>query len=220
MVFVLPTPFASAAPWLQDKQQFYTRIEMANEVVNGLRGTRTDLYLEYGAARDWTVSLKASNLSYDGAEDFNTNGWRATVRRRLFSTGPFVASAEAGLVQGAAIGGRSGCDPLGFEARGGLGWSGTWKTRDIYAFGEVASRTYDNCRRQRLALGLGQQTAKQVWSVTQVWLEQGDSIAHSYKLQSELLWRTKIADVSIGYREEFGGAFEEESVFIAIADHF
>lgn len=217
---VLSWSEAAAAPWIQEDGALYTRISLADEVVEGLRGTRSDAYAEYGLTPKTTLSFKAERIRYGNASDFNSDGWRATVRRSLFDHGAFTASAELGALQGAAIGGRNGCDTLGLEVRSGISWSGTWRDRQTFAFGEVATRNYEACRRERLELGYGQQATDRLWNITQVWLERGSPNSQSYKVQSELLWRGDIADFSIGYRQEVGGIFREESVFMAIARQF
>ena len=217
---VLSWPEAAAAPWIQDEGSLYTRLSLADETVEGLAGARSDAYLEYGLTPKVTVSFKAERIRYDRASDFNSDGWRATVRRPIATIGSFVWSAELGALQGAAIGGRNGCDALGVEARSGVSWSGVWREREAFAFGEVALRSYEACRRERFEAGFGQQATDRVWSITQVWLERGSPNAQSYKVQCELLWRADVADFSIGYRQEVGGVFQEESVFLAIARRF
>ncbi|MEL6726920.1 MAG: hypothetical protein AAFP81_05355 [Pseudomonadota bacterium] len=217
---VLSRSEAAAAPWIQEEDALYVRISVADEIVEGLRGTRSDVYAEYGITSRTTLSFKAERIRYGDASDFNSDGWRATVRRSLINIGAFTASAELGALQGAAIGGRNGCDTLGIELRSGLSWSGTWRNRQTFAFSEVATRNYKKCRRDRLELGFGQQATERLWNIIQVWLERGSPNAQSYKVQSEVLWRGEYADFSIGYRQEIGGVFQEESVFLAVARQF
>ena len=216
----LPWPLASAAPWTRDDGELYTRISLASEEVEGLQGWRSDAYAEYGLTSDWTVTVKVEGVAYEDAEDFNGQGWRATARRKLYHRGTFNVTAEAGLLQGEAIGGRNGCETLGAEARTGASWSGRWRKRETYLFGEVAGRFHDDCQRERYEFGFGQQASRNIWNVTQVWIERGDTNAKSDKVQSELLWRSDLADFSIGYRNENGGRFREESIFFAVAKRF
>ncbi|MEL6857011.1 MAG: hypothetical protein AAFO74_01410 [Pseudomonadota bacterium] len=211
---------ALAAPWTQDPGHLYARISIADEYVEGVRGTRADAYAEFGLTELWTATAKAEAVSYREASDFDTNGWRATLRRKLFRTDHVTVSAEFGALQGAAIGGRNGCDRLGGEARAGAAWSSTWRAAPTFVFAEIAGRFHENCQRTRYEFGFGRQTSDKVWSITQVWIERGDTNAPSDKVQSELLWRGENADYSIGYRNENGGAFEEQSVFIALARQF
>ena len=213
-------PMAAAAPWVQEDAGLYSRVSLAKEDVEALSGWRSDAYAEYGLTSRLTVTLNLERVEYADGADFNTNGWRSTLRYSLLRTGPLVASLEAGLLQGAAIGGRNGCDQLGAEVRAGLGWSGNLRNRSTYLFGEMAGRFHEGCQRERYAFGLGQQTSDNFWSITQVWLERGDTNAASDKFQTELLWRTEPADFSFGYRKENGGRFEEESIFVALARQF
>lgn len=213
-------PMAAAAPWVQEEGALYTRVSIAQESVEGLDGWRTDAYAEYGLSSRITVTGKIEHVSYADAPDFDADGWRSSVRLRIFDKGAFAIAFELGLLEGAAIGGRNGCDTLGAEIRGGVAWSGQWQKRESFLFGEIARRTHDACQRRRFEFGFAQQTSKSVWSITQVWLERGDTNAASDKFQSELLWRTSIADLSLGYRNERGGLFDEESVFVAVARQF
>lgn len=211
---------AAASPWVQEDGGLYTRLSIAQEDVEGLSGSRFDAYAEYGITSRWTGSFKLEHVSYSDASDFDTNGWRASHRYKLLERGPLVMSLEAGVLNGAAIGGRNGCDELGAEIRSGIGWSGMWRKRATFMFGEIAGRFHADCGRERYEFGVGQQTSDNIWSITQIWLERGNTNAKSDKFQSELLWRTDVSDLSFGYRKENGGIFEEESVFIALARQF
>lgn len=218
--WVLPWPLASAAPWTQEEGGLYTRISLAREEVQGLQGWREDAYVEYGVTQDWTITAKVEAVAYQDAPDFNGQGWRVTARRKLYQRGTFNITAEAGLLQGEAIGGRNGCETLGGETRVGAAWSGKWRKRQTYTFAEVAGRFHNGCNRERYEFGFGQQASENLWNVTQVWLERGDTNAKSDKLQSEILWRGDFADYSVGYRNENGGLFREESIFFALAKRF
>ncbi|MDJ0921090.1 MAG: hypothetical protein QNI84_08170 [Henriciella sp.] len=198
----------------------YTRIAFAAEEVEGLQAQRQDIYAEYGVTDLWTVSAKAESIRYDDASDFNATGWRASVRRKLFQVNGFNASVEFGALEGAAIGGANGCETLGGEVRTGLAWSGEVRDQQSYMFAEIAGRFHEDCQRERLEIGFGQQLRGPLWGVTQVWLEQGTQNARSNKLQSELVWRGKALDFSVGYRQEYGGQFEEQGLFVSAARRF
>ena len=217
---VLPWPTAGAAPWVQADDAWYTRISVVSEEVEGLQGYRRDAYLEYGWSETWTVTLKGEAVSYSDADDFNSEGWRATARRLLYDGDAINVSAEFGLLQGSAIGGRNGCERLGAEARAGVSWSGDWREQSTFLFVEGVGRFHGGCERQRLEVGYGGETFRSIWTVTQFWLERGAADATSDKIQSELMWRADFADVSAGYRYEVGNAFQEEGIFIAIAKVF
>ena len=213
-------PMAAAAPWVQEGGGLYTRVSLAQEDVEALSGWRSDVYAEYGLSPRLTATINLEQVEYRDDSDFNTEGWRSTLRYAVWEYGPVIVSVEAGLLQGAAIGGRNGCDQLGAEIRAGLGWSGEWRKRSTFLFGELAGRFHEACQRERYAFGLGQQTSDNFWSITQVWLERGDTNSASDKFQTEMLWRTTMADFSFGYRKENGGRFEEESIFVALARQF
>ncbi|MEM9841816.1 MAG: hypothetical protein AAF767_04165 [Pseudomonadota bacterium] len=209
-----------AAPWTQDRGGLYTRVSIAEEQIEGLRGWRADAYAEYGVTDRLTLTGKLETLSYSDAADFNSDAWRATLRYHLLSLRQFRFSAELGALQGAAIGGRNGCEALGGEARLGGAWSGGSEDRQMFAFAETAGRFHGECNRQRYEFGIGQQITQEIWSITQFWRERGNTNANSDKIQSELLWRAGATDYSIGYRNENGGFFREEAVFAAIATRF
>lgn len=212
--------FAAAAPWVQEDGAWYSRVSFGDESVEGLNGHRMDAYAEYGLTSKLTLTAKYDRIAYSNGSDFNADGWRSNLRYQLLQYGPLHVSLEAGLLQGAAIGGRNGCDKLGGEIGTGIAWSGTWRNRQSFLFGEVMGRFHSDCQRDRIAAGFGQQTSKHVWSITQAWVERGGDNANSNKIQTELVWRTDVADFSVGYRRENGGFFEEESAFLALAKQF
>ena len=212
--------FAAAAPWVQEAGAWYSRVSVATESVEGLDGQRVDVYAEYGLTPNLTVTGKYDRVAYSDASDFDTDGWRGALRYQLFGRGALRLSLEAGVLKGAAIGGRNGCETLGGEVGVGLAWSGEWRKRETFMYGEVAGRVHSGCNRERVTAGFGQQTSEHIWSITQVWLERGGRNARSRKVQTELIWRTTYADISVGYRRENGGYFEEESSFIALAKQF
>ena len=125
-------PMAAAAPWVQEDAALYTRLALGNETVEGLDGQRVDAYVEYGLTSKLTVTGKYERVAYSDAADFDTDGWRSSLRYQVFRLGSIHASVEAGLLKGAAIGGRNGCDTLGGELRSGLAWSGEWRNRDTF----------------------------------------------------------------------------------------
>lgn len=217
---LLPWPQALAAPWVQDAGDFYTRIAVASEEVEGLQAQRQDIYVEYGLSERWTLSAKAESIAYDDASDFDATGWRATVRRSLFQMSGFTGAVEVGALEGAAIGGANGCETLGAEVRTGLAWSGTVRKQDTYVFAEIAGRFHEACQRERLEVGFGQKLRGQLWGVTQIWIEQGTQNAQSTKIQSELMWSGARLDLSVGYRQEYGGQFEEDGIFFSVARDF
>lgn len=220
LFLVLSWPKAAAAPWTLDRDAIYARTSIASERVEGLEAWRADAYAEYGVRDRLTASLKYETVRHSGASDFDVEGWRATTRYRILQSGTINWTVESGLLRGAAIGGRNGCETLGLEVRTGLSWSGKQRERERFVFAETVLREHEGCRRYRQEVGLGQQISKNVWSISQVWLERGSPNATSHKAQTELLWRQGEMDYSVGYRNENGGAFIEESIFLAIAKRF
>ena len=216
----LPGPLASVAPWIQDEDYLYVRGAYAIEQVEGLEAWRGDLFLDYGINERWGVTFKFERVEYDEAQDFNSSGWRAAVRRTLFRRAGFVSAVGIGASEGRAIGGQGGCDAFGVELRGSLGWSGVWRERNQFVTAEVAGRYHEACERQRLELSIGRQVSDHIWMINQVWAERGNAGAESVKFQSELLWRRGEFDLSAGYRQEQGRVFDENSLFLALAHRY
>lgn len=214
---------ALAAPWGQADGETYARVSFAAEEVEGLTARRFDAYAEYGLADSWTVTAKAETVLFDNNEDFNAEGFRATVRKELYRGNRFVVAVEGGVLNGAAFGGApDGCDTTGAEARVGAGWSGGFEEeREWFAFADLARRAHEGgCERDRLELGYGSRVVGEVYLVNQLWLERGSGDARSDKLETALVWRAGFADVSVAYREELSGRFDETGIVFAVAKRF
>lgn len=215
---------ALASPWVRGDSDLYSRIAVSRQDVEGLSGTRYDLYSEYGLTDDWTVTAKYERVDFDSFSEFDSHGWRTTVRRGFALGSGMVASLEAGALQGEAIGGAAGCQSIGAEARAGIGQTaqiGGKHKIDIFWFAEGAFRAHDDgCNRHRFEIGYGQRAFQDVWLISQAWFDDGDRNASSSKYQIEYLWRTSGVDLSAGTLIEFGGEFEESAVFFALARTF
>ncbi len=215
---------ASASPWGRADDQFYTRVAVSRFTVEGLDGLRSDTYGEYGLNNDWTVTLKYERVDFEEFSEFSSDGVRATLRRSFSLTPSVVASLEGGMLRGAAIGGAAGCETLGAEMRAGVGQSlqlGEKRKRDIFWFAEGAVRAHDDgCLRRRLELGYGERLTPNIWLISQAWFDVGTTNAASSKYQLEYLWRAGALDISAGTLLEFGGEFEENAFFIALARRF
>lgn len=218
---VLP---AAAGPWGRVESELYTRVAASRVLLESLDAVRLDSYAEYGFAPNWTATLKYERLQFDDIGAFDRDGWRATARRSFSLSPTMVASLEGGLLQGSAIGGASGCETLGSEARAGVGQSlqlGKTQQLDIFWFAEGAVRAHeDGCVRRRFEAGYGQNVFGDVWAISQAWIDDGTSNASSRKYQFELLWKADFAEVSAGTTTELGGQFEETAFFLAVARTF
>lgn len=207
----------------QAEGEAYARVAFAAEDVEGLTASRYDAYAEYGFADSWTVTAKAETVLFENNEDFNAEGFRATVRKELHRGDRFVVSVEAGILDGAAFGGApDGCDTTGAEARVGAGWSGGFEDdREWFAFADLARSAHEGgCERDRLELGYGSRVVGDVYVVNQLWLERGSGNARSDKLETAIVWRAGFADVSVACREELSGRFDETGIVFALAKRF
>lgn len=209
---------AWAAPWTQDDGGVYLRGSYASETLNGVGADRGDAYGEYGLTRNWTVTGKAEAVAYDEPDDIlNSESYRLTARRALWRHEGWVAGAEVGALYGATAAGVFGCNAAGGEARLSGGYSGQRKGRNFYAFADIAVLAYDDgCRRERVELGYGSQLAGRVHLSQQLWLEQGNESATSYKYETMISYHFDKFQLSGGYREEFGAAFDESAWVIAV----
>ena len=212
---------ALAGPWVRAGGQGYGRAAVAAENVSGLDAVRYDGYGEYGLNDSWTLTVKAEQVRFSGNRDFNAEGFRATLRRNLFRRDALIVSAEIGAVHGAAIGGVKGCDQLGGEARLSSGMSGSWSGTDWYVFADAATRLHaEGCWRDRLEIGGAQEIAPNLFLTNQFWFERGSESARSDKIETGLLWRIDALDLSVAWREELSGRFDESGLVIAIARRF
>lgn len=132
--------------------------------------------------------------------------------------GNWTAGVEAGPVYGSTVAGLSGCEGIGFEARSGLGYSGARKTdRKFYTFADAAYiRQDDGCERVRAEFGNGSDLTERVFLTRQLWIEQGKQSASSIKIENQIGMHFGNVDISLGYREELGGQFDEHAVLIAV----
>ncbi|MEL7545643.1 MAG: hypothetical protein AAGJ84_03260 [Pseudomonadota bacterium] len=211
---------AHASPWAQEEGGLYARVAWADETIDSIAADRTDIYAELGLGDGYTVTGKIERVDYAEADRFDTTAWRTTLRRQVFRRSGFVGSVEFGALQGAAIGGRMGCDRLGMEGRVSVGWSGELRNTQSFSFVEVATRQHEACYRNRIEFGLGRKAMDELWLVTQVWLERGDKDALSNKTQTDLVWTGGQVDLTLSYREEFSGAFEERGVVISLSRQY
>lgn len=209
---------AEAGPWAQEPGGFYGRALVAREVLDGADAWRGDVYAERGLTKTLTIMAKAEAVRFDQTDAFDREAVRLAVRKQVFKKGGFAGAIEVGALHGATATGVTGCQSLGGEVRASLGYSGTSKKgRDWYAFGDVAAIEHEGgCRRQRVELGYGSDISAKLFIGQQVWLEQGDVSADSIKTETVLGYHADWADVSVGYRAEHGGQFDEQSYLISV----
>lgn len=208
---------AEAGPWAQSEGGIYARALVSAERLDGEDGWRSDLYAEYGLARRWTVTGKAESVRYD-AGTADADAYRVSLRRQLWSNAKgWAVGAEAGVLNGSALAGVYGCQGWGGEARVSVGRSGTRKGRNYYFFGDAAWLTQEGgCDRQRVELGYGSDLGGKFFTSQQLWLEHGRVSANSVKTETRLGYHFPLADMSLGYREELGGEFDEQAILLAI----
>jgi hypothetical protein len=208
---------AEAAPWTRDDGGYYARVALSAEEISGLNAVRLDLYGEYGLRDNLTLTVKSEAVNYVEASDFDSQSLRVTLRRELWAKKGWVAAIEGGPVYGTAVAGVFGCDTIGAEARLSGGISGKRGVRDFYAFSDLAVTAHaDGCQRTRAEFGYGVEIVPDWWLSQQVWLEQGNQSATSHKFETSLARRFDAFDISLGYREEIGGRFEEKGLVIAV----
>lgn len=208
---------ASAAPWVRDDDGWYARALVAQDTLGDAVGWRADVYGEYGLTEDWTLTAKSESVTYPDYEIFDRDAYRLTLRRKLLEVGHWTLGAEAGPVYGSTSTGFTDCGGFGFETRAGLGYSSAYKGRPYYLFADAAYLHQDGgCERTRVEIGYGSDISPRVFVTQQVWLEDGRATADSVKLENQIGVHLGALDVSLGYREEIGGQFDEHAVLVAL----
>ncbi len=208
---------AEAAPWTREAGGWYGRALLAHDTLNEAEGWRRDVYGEYGLTGNLTVTAKAESVSYDDFAAFDRDTYRLTLRRQFLKSGNWTLGAEAGFIQESTEAGFLACDGSGYETRTGLGYSGERKGRRFYAFGDLAYiRQQNGCERWRAEFGYGSDLSERIFLTQQLWIEEGNLSADSVKTESQIGIHLGKADVSLGYREEIGGVFDERAVLIAV----
>jgi hypothetical protein len=209
---------ADAAPWVRDEGGWYGRALVARDTLGGAEGWRADGYAEYGLNDDWTLTAKAEAVTYPDFEAFDREAYRLTLRRHLFARGSWTAGVEAGPIYGSTATGLSLCEGAGFESRTGIGTSRVSKAgHPWYVFADAAYIAQgDACSRARAEIGYGADLSRRVFVTQQVWIEEGERTANSLKLENQIGLHFGAVDVSLGYREELGGEFEETAILIAV----
>lgn len=213
---------AEAGPWTRDRGAGYWQAAVLGQSIDGEPAIRGELYGEYGVTQKWTVNAQLEGVRFTEIDGFDQFAYRLTGRRQLWQRGIWRIGFEGGLVGGEAIGGTlGGCDTIGGEARLSFG-GGTIseRNREWFAFVDAIVREHGNCRRQRVEAGYGQEIFKNWFSVNKVFLETGTDDARSAKLESVLSRRFGRTDFSIGYRQEFGGRFEERGLILSVERRF
>lgn len=213
---------AQAAPWVRDDGGWYARALGARDSLNGVEGWRVDLYGEYGLTRNTTITLKNEAVIYPDASAFDQDYWRFTARRTLGTYKGWTAGAEIGAFHGSTLNGSGAeglifCQGTGLEGRLGGGWSGVYRQRPLYAFVDVVHLSQkDGCSRNRIEAGYGQDLSRHIFIGQQIWFEDGDITGRSVKTETQLGVHLGRFDISLGYREEIGGSFNENAVLVAL----
>lgn len=213
---------AEAGPWTREKGEAYIQTAVLAQRLNGQTGVRGELYGEYGLTPKWTLSLNLEGVTFPELNCFDQGAYRAPLRRQFWKRGAWRAAFEGGVVGGAAIGGTfGGCDSVGGEARVNFGGSGQRSNgREWYVFLDGVIREHGDCRRQRVEVGLGQEIIPNWFTVNKVFFEEGSGPARSVKVESVITRRFGRTDLSLGYRQEVGGLFQEAGVLFSIERRF
>ena len=206
-----------AGAWTQEKGSAYFRASSAFEDHASVKAQRNDIYAEYGMTSNWTVSAKYERVDFSDHNVFDSDGWRITARRRLWSSSGFITSAEIGVLEGAALGGFRGCESRGLEAGFGAGYSGHLAGTDFYTGLTIARREHeDDCYHDRLEAVLGYTQDKKWFWTGQLWSERGEN-DQSDKVELMLSRRFRQFEIGVGYRKEVSGEFTESASVLALS---
>lgn len=211
---------ASAGPWVQDKGDVFARLSYVEEDHDGFGAVRGDIYGEWGLTDRWTLSGKYERVDFETSNVFDSDGWRITGRRKLWSGKTWVTSAEVGLLEGAALGGFRGCESLGMEVAAGLGWSTQSRFGNFYASGTIARRQHsEGCFHDRFEGVFGYTLPSSRILTYQLWSERGET-DRSDKMEIMMSQRFGVVEPGIGIRREVSGEFEESALVFAISARF
>lgn len=213
---------AEAGPWVQEKGHGYWQTALLAQRIDGQEALRSELYGEYGVGSKWAITAQVEGVKFIQLDGFDQFAYRFTGRRSLWRKGHWQAAFEGGIVGGEAIGGTiGGCDTVGGEARLSLGGGGqTEKNRAWFVFLDGAVREHGDCRRQRIEAGFGQEIIKNWFTTSKVFLETGTMDARSAKFESVISRRFGNFDFGLGYRQEVGGRFSENSFIFKVESRF
>ena len=213
---------AEAGPWTREKGKGYTQAAVLAQRIDGQTAVRGELYGEYGVTSKWTLNGQLEGVTFTELDGFDQFAYRLTGRRQLWQQGIWKFAFEGGLVGGEAIGGTiGGCDTIGGEARLSFGGGGrTEKGRDWFAFIDGVIREHGNCRRQRIEAGYGREIVKNWFTTSKVFFEEGTDDARSVKVETVLSRRFGKTDLSLGYRQELGGRFQESGIIFSLERRF
>lgn len=188
----------------------------ADEDHETLTAKRGDAYIEWGVTDAWTLTGKYERVDFDESNVFDSDGWRTTIRRRLWSSQGFSTVVEAGVLEGAAIGGFQGCESLGLEVSSGIGYSKPTLIADFFMGVTVARREHqDDCFRNRAewVFGLVEPDGS-AWTA-QLWSERGKGTVSD---KVEIQWSRRFGsfEPAFALRTEYGGAFDESAAVISL----
>lgn len=213
---------ALAGPWTLPRDGAYTQLAVLGQRVAGEDAVRGELYGEYGVTPRWTATGQLEGVTFPELSGFDQFAYRATLRRQLFQQGRFLLAFEGGVIGGEAIGGTiGGCYTVGGEARVSIGGGGRSKRGlNWFGFADAIVREHGNCRRQRFETGFGREIVSNWFTVNKLYLETGTGDAQSAKLETILSRRFGNLDLGVGYRQEFGGRFQEAGIIISLERRF
>lgn len=213
---------AQAGPWVRAKGEAYVQTAVLVQRINRADAVRGELYGEYGLSAKWTLTAQLEGVTFPDRTGFDQGAYRATLRRQVWRRGIWRAAVEGGVVGGQAIGGTiGGCDEPGGEARVSFGGGGlTKKRRNWFVFVDGAIREHGSCRRQRVEAGIGREVARNWFTTNKVYFEEGSGSARSLKIESVISRRFGKTDLSVGYRQELGGRFQEVGFIFSIERRF
>ena len=175
------------------------------------------MYGEWGVSTEWTVSAKYERVDFETSNVFDSDGWRLTGRRQLWSGQTWVSSVEFGVLEGAALGGFRGCEDSGLEVGAGAGWSDTTRLGDVYIGGMVSHRAHESgCYHDRFEGVIGYTPPEGLTWTVQLWSERGED-DRSDKIEIMMSKRFDRFEPGIGYRKEVSGEFEESALVVSIA---
>ncbi len=195
----------------------FTRASLALEDHGSFNANRSDFYAEYGLTDTWTLAGKFETVDFETSNAFDADGFRVQARRALWRNDFWSTTAAVGYLEGAAVGGRLGCESSGGEIEFGIGNSGYLGEDSYFAGLTLGHRSHENsCQTSRLEFVMGVSDADGFSYTTQYWSERGDN-GNSDKVEFMISRDLGRFEAGFATRYEIGGAFEEQAYVFSLA---
>ncbi|MBI1358663.1 MAG: hypothetical protein GC155_00080 [Alphaproteobacteria bacterium] len=179
----------------------------------------TDVYGEYGLAKNWGGTLKLDTQIREDQNYDDRTSMEAGLQRSFAMSPRSVIAISASVLAGEALEGPE-CRGTGYETRAGYGRSASLGGHNAFVNVEAAFRSRgSDCERNLVEVAAGVDLTPKLHTILKAWSETGDK-ARSAKIETDLLYDIGKYSAGIGYRQEVSNAFDESGIVIAVWRRF